>query len=46
MKKLIQLSLENKSLNHLLFIFLIILAFISYGKVAKEMFPSQTPWIW
>lgn len=42
MKKLIELSLENKSLNHLLFLFLIILAYFSYENVAKEMFPPSS----
>lgn len=42
MKKLIELSLENKSLNHLLFLFLIILSYFSYENVAKEMFPPSS----
>lgn len=42
MKTLIRLSLENKSLNHLLFFFLIILAIFSYQNVAKEMFPPSS----
>ncbi len=42
MKALIKLSLENKSLNHLLFLFLIVLAYFSYTNVAKEMFPPSS----
>ncbi|WP_324171774.1 efflux RND transporter permease subunit [Sulfurimonas sp.] len=41
-KKFISISIENKSLNHILFIFLLLLAFISYNKIPKEMFPPNT----
>ncbi len=42
MKTIIKLSLENRSLNHLFFLFLIIFAYFSYSKIAKEMFPPNS----
>ncbi|EQB35356.1 hypothetical protein M947_08725 [Sulfurimonas hongkongensis] len=41
-KKFIKKSLENSSLNHILFVFLLLLAFVSYSKIPKEMFPPST----
>ena len=42
MKKIIELSLENKSVNHLLFFFLLLMAYFSYNNIAKEMFPPNS----
>lgn len=41
-KKFINMSLENSSLNHILFVFLLLLAFVSYSKIPKEMFPPSS----
>jgi len=41
-KKLISLSIKNASLNHIFFIFLLLMAYVSYTKVAKEMFPPSS----
>lgn len=41
MKRIIELSLENKSVNHLLFFFLLIMSYFSYNNIAKEMFPPN-----
>lgn len=42
MRDIIRLSLENRSLNHLLFLFLLVLAYFSYTNIAKEMFPPNS----
>lgn len=42
MKKIIEFSLENKSVNHLLFLILLIMAYFSYTNIAKEMFPPNS----
>lgn len=41
-KSLIEVSLKNRSLNHILFIFLLLLAYVSYTKTPKEMFPPSS----
>ena len=38
-KSIVRFFLDHKSLNHLLFLVLLLLSFFSYEKVAKEMFP-------
>ncbi len=42
LKRVIEFFLNHKSLNHLLFIFLIVIATFSYDEVAKEMFPPSS----
>jgi len=42
MRRIIGFFIEQKSLNHLLFLFLLIAAFFSYENVAKEMFPPAS----
>lgn len=41
LKNILNVFLEKSHLNHLLFVFLIILSVISYNNLAKEMFPSH-----
>lgn len=41
-KKLITVIIENSSLNHILFIFLLLAAYVSYTKIPKEMFPPSS----
>jgi len=41
-KNIIEFFLKQKSLTHLLFIFLIVMAFFSYKQVPKEMFPPSS----
>ncbi len=41
-KNIIEFFLNNPSLNHLLFILLIIFAYFSYHNLAKEMFPPSS----
>ncbi|WP_294966471.1 efflux RND transporter permease subunit [Sulfurimonas sp.] len=41
MKKIINITLENRPLNHILFVFLLLLAFVAYSKIPKEMFPPS-----
>ena len=42
LKNILNVFLEKSHLNHLLFVFLIILSVISYNNLAKEMFPSHS----
>lgn len=39
MRNLINFFVQHRSLNHLLFIFLLVVAYFSYTKTPKEMFP-------
>ncbi|HUH42643.1 MAG TPA: efflux RND transporter permease subunit [Sulfurimonas sp.] len=41
-KKLITVIIKNSSLNHILFIFLLLAAYVSYTKIPKEMFPPSS----
>jgi len=42
MRIIIEFFLQQKHLNHLLFVCLLLFSFFSYEKVAKEMFPPTT----
>lgn len=41
-KKIIEIAIQNKSLNHVIFIFLLLWAYMSYEKIPKEMFPPSS----
>lgn len=41
-KKFISTSVKNSSLNHMVFLFLLLFAYFSYNNVAKEMFPPNS----
>lgn len=41
-KKLIGIATRNRSLNHIVFIFLLLWAYMSYEKIPKEMFPPSS----